>query len=304
MTGTTTAEWFRVWERVRLGQNSAVEFPPSEQLRLFTKHVSHIESRALDLGERLESKNIWIGAATPRSEAVCEIRNAICQLETLPGAPRPACQVAIGGDRALLLAAVALNEARERFRQFCLKCDARRLGLTYNHRQLFRSVYSVQAELCGRPNFDYLLAYQQLSIVTGLPRCISFNQEIACRTRRIDREEVLKTLGNKCGEAAARDVERVRSTPATEREFAMHGSTGTANRVAIVFDGVDALGALRRGVRTNLPIVFRSGRSAPTMVFCGDAGVRGFRSRKRPVSTICADRFLETLPVHRYLHAR
>lgn len=301
MSQITADNWLAVWERVRAGQNSALEISPREQVRSFGKHVACIKSRSHDLLERLESRTVWIGTDRSRNDAFASIQSAIRQLDIAPGNPRPFCQAAIGGDSAVIKAAHALNGAKERFRRFCLETDAQALHVKRSSRRMIRRVYTLQAECCGRPNFDYLLAYQQLPVVSGLPGHIAFKDEVARRTNRITRIELLAKLRRKSGDAAARDIERVRRTPSTEVEFAIDGPTRLAKFVYLRFDGMDASGFLHRNIRTNLPVVFRLGRRLPSISFPGQPGVRTFSDRSRPTVTICKDRFLETMPVHRYV---
>lgn len=303
MTQITAEEWLAVWERVREGRHSAIEFSPREQLRLFKMQVARIESFAADVAEKLYSKAVWIGADRPRNEVVALVQQAIIQLDISPGDLRPICQAAIGGDLTFLRAVHDLNEAKERFRLFCLASDARMLQLKRNSRKLVKCVYPLQAELCRRPNFDYLLAYQQLPVLSGLPSLMTFKEEVARRTNRIARDVLLARLSRKSGDAAVRDIERVRKTPSTEIEFAIDGPTRPAKHVYVRFDGMDASGALRRTIRTNLPVVFRLGRKLPAITFPDDPGVRTFKVRNRPTVTICKEWFLETMPVHRYFAA-
>ena len=301
MSQITAENWLAVWERVRAGQNSAVDISPRQQVRLFGKHVAQIESRAADLLETLESGTVWIGADSRHNDAVASIRKAILQLCIAPGHPRPFCQAAIGGDLTLIKAVHAWNEARERLRRFCLEADAQALQIERNSRRMIKRVYTLQAECCGRPNFDYLLAYQQLPVVSGLPGHIAFKDEVARRTNRITKIDLLAKLRRRSGDAAARDIARVRRTPSTEIEFAIDGPTRLAKFVYVRFDGMDASGFLHRNIRTNLPVVFRLGRRLPSISFPGQPGVRTFVDRSRPTVTICKDRFLETMPVHRYV---
>jgi hypothetical protein len=301
MSPITTEHWLAVWERVRAGQSSAIEISPRQQVKLFGKHVAHIESRTADLLEALEFRAVWIGADRPRNHAVASIRSTVTQLDIAPGHPRPFCQAAIGGDLAVIKAVHALNEAKERLRVLCLEADAQALNVTRRPRQWFKNVYTLQAELYGRPDFDYLLAYQQLPVLTGLPELIAFKDAIARRTNRIARDVLLAKLYRMSGDAAARDIERVRRTPSSEIEFAIDGPTRMAKSMYVRFDGMDASGALCRNIRTNLPAVFRLGRRLPSISFPGQPGVRTHENRSRPTVTICKERFLETLPVRRYM---
>lgn len=301
MNNITREDWLVVWERVSTRQKSEMEFSPREQVRQFEKHVSRIESRAAELAERLESKTVWIGANMPRSEAIASVQSAIRQLVVIPGEQRPSCQAAIGGDVATIRAAQALNEEKVRFRKFCLQSDARALAITRDSRPYYNNVNHLQAELCDRPNFDYLLACQQINCESGLPSVINFREAIVRRTNRISRSEVLARLGRLRSEAAARDIERVRKTPAAEERFAIDGPTRLGKHAYVVFDGMDRLGRTDRTIHTNLPVLFRLGRRLPTVSYSGDPGVRSFPGRKRPMVAICKERFLETLPVYRYL---
>lgn len=301
MNSITTEHWLAVWERVRAGHNSAIEISPRQQVKLFGKHLGRIESRTADLLEALDSKSIGIGADRPRNHAVASIRSTVNQLDIAPGHPRPFCQAAIGGDRVVIKAVHALNDAKERLRVFCLEADAQALKVMRRSRRWCKYVYPLQAELYGRPNFDYLLAYQQLPVLTGLPEIIAFKDGIARRTNRIARDVLLAKLRRKSGDAAARDIERVRRTPSSEIEFAIDGPTRLAKYAHVRFDGMDASGAVHRNVRTNLPVVFRLGRRPPSISFPGQPGVRTHRGRSCSTVTICRDRFLETMPVHRYL---
>lgn len=301
MNQITAEHWLSVWERVRAGQNSPIEISPREQVKSFRSHVARIESRADDVLETLEAGAVWIGADRPRNEAVTSIQSAVRQLDITSGHPRPFCQAAIGGNMALIKAVHALNEAKERFRRFCLAADSQALHVKRNSRRWTKYAYALQADLCNRPDFDYLLAYQQLPVVSGLPEHIAFKDEIARRTNRIAKSVLLAKLSRKSGDAAARDVERVKSTPSLETEFAIEGPTRLAKRLHVKFDGVDASGAMCRSIRTNLPVVFRLGRRLPSITFAGQPGVRIYEYRTRQTITICKEHFLETMPVHRYL---
>jgi hypothetical protein len=301
MTPFSLEDWLAAWERLRAGQRSPIEISPRQQVRLFEKHVAHVEARSSDLLERLESKSIWIGANMPRSDAIASIRSAVHRLDIAPGESRPFCQAAIGADLALLRAAHELNQAKERFRQFCMNADSQALQLKRSLRRWTKYVYPLQAELCNRPDFDYLRAYQQLHIVSGLPELMTFSEVVARRTSRVSREALLAKLSRKSGAAAVRDYRRVKR--ASETEFAIDGVTTDSRFVFVRFDGADASGAMRRNIRTNLPVIFRLGRRLPTISYSGDPGVRSFPGRNRPMFTVRKERFLETLPVYRYLAA-
>ncbi len=301
MTQITAQDWLFVWERVRAGRSLAVHLSPRAQLRAFQKHVGQIESSAMDLSERLYCSAVWVGADRPRSEAVPWIQDTIRQLDIESGNSRPFCLAAIGGDLKLLRAVNALNDAKARFRRFCLESDSQLLLLQRDSRRWRKHVYPLQAELSGRPNFDYLLAYQQLPILAGLPEAITFRQEVARRTNRINREILLAKLRRKSGDAAARDIDRVQSTSSTEVEFAIDGPVRLANAIYVRFDGVDVYGKEGRTIRTNMPVFFRLGRRTPSLSFSTTMDMRTHKMRRRPTVAIRKERFLETMSVRRYL---
>lgn len=256
--------------------------------------------------------SLWatVEGASSTPEALKAILDS-CRTIDIPGgasSPPPAgCLGVIAGDAKTVSAVETVNQAKATFREIVAAVRPQRQRIPKsrtafpNQPTFVQTIRLILSEI-GRADLNLLAAYRRFPILVGQPRQVFFCRPGSRSVYKLNRNEILQSLSRIDHPAAGTDWERLHALPQEETHLALVRAHYEHTRANVLFDGFDKHGRHRMMVCCELPIVYTVNHRAALPI------VKYPMRRKRRESTVaarigmvCKERFLESLPVHRYL---
>ena len=255
---------------------------------------------------------LWATAegASSTPEALKAILDSCRTIDIAGGAssPPPAgCLGVIAGDAELVSAIEAVNQAKATFREICISVRPQRQRIPKSRPAIPSQPTSAQTirlilSDIGRGDLNLLAAYRRFPILVGQPRQVFFCRPGSRSVYKLNRNEIHQTLSRIDHPAARTDRERLYALPQEETHLALVRAHYEHTRANVLFDGFDTLGRHRMMVCCELPIAYPvNHRAALPIVKYPMRKERKENTVAARIGMVCKERFLESLPVHRYL---
>jgi hypothetical protein len=274
--------------------------------------LNNVELALGSLASVMVPGKLWATAegASSTPEALKAILDSCRAIDSAGGAsstPPAGCIGVIAGDAKLISAVEAVNQARATFRGICAAVRPQKLRVVSdraarpNQPTYVQTMRLILSEI-GRADLNLRAAYRRFPILAGQPRQVFFCRPGSRSVYKLNRNEILEGLSRSYHPAAGRDLQRMNALPEEEQHLALVGAHYERTRANILFDGFDQYGRHRFMVCCELPIVYPiSHRGALPIVKYPVPKERRAITVSARIGKVCKTRFLESLPVHRYL---
>jgi hypothetical protein len=209
----------------------------------------------------------------------------------------------VGVNAHVLARAQDVNAAKEQLQAQCTRIKLRHLRVPVpdaRGRTVVKVLPMARVILreIGRPSLSLLAAYRKIPILTGRPRRVAYTWSHTRAVYRKSRDDLMGLLED-VAPAAEADRLRLRSLPPAETHLAWLREHYTHMRANVWFDGVDKRNRGRAQLVARLPLLYPAGRSRTLpQIEYPDTDPQPQREREGKLEP---KRFLETLPVYRYL---